>query len=954
MRRSRRKLLRWFGALLLLVAVLGGVAVTGHLPPLNRRVEQRLLAELRAAGVDTAATRLRELSWRRAVAGPVRLQAPGLHVELAEARAELGWRVLAGMLAPRVVLRGLTAEVDLARWSELAGSLPGDEGGWTAATIDLEDARLVLRNGAARIEVPVAGEISADSAELRVRLTAAAPAFSGRIALCRGPEAGGLELAVEDGDFAAEPWRMLLAGLVDAPLAAARFASDGRIQISATARLAGGRWAALNGEARLPEAAWSEGGHAVSLGRATVRAKLEASAAGEWSVAADRCGWNREGWRVELVGPELTVAAEGVRVHFPDGVFNGSGLALRGAGDATVRGLFGDAPATAEAVVRLATGEVLDWRLTVPAEVRARWDGAELGVALGAAALEGPCRLQLADIAGTVGGWREGSPRFVARGQAAVGLDGLGAAKEAPWRCEPALVGAKFSASGLLDAGAEAARIEFTVPAMRRTFAFPGGRFEAVLGGEAVVNVDRAHVSGRATVEAHDVLARQGGWSALAPEASFAVQWPRVWQAALARSHRSAGDPLWRELWWSGDYELKVGEAIVRRGEGGWCATGVAVQARSRGAELHESGGATIGATAGELTDGSGRRATNVTLDAVFGLGAGRLRLGGSVPELALTMEAEQTVRWEDGLVAEGTYGIGPATLSGREPLTRWWPALEGFEIDGGVSLSGTDRLENGTWHLGGSLVLHDLGVRWPARAAAVEGLRGRIAWSGPEWRTEPEQTIAWARASVAGVEVLNGVASFGLDEAGTLAVARFEGGALGGRVESAPFAVAWERPEFETRLTLTSVRMEDLLRLTENVPAEAQGALDGSMPLRWRDGRLGVGTGYLRLAPGEIGRMRFTRDLRLLTSGRRPGSAEYNALRRIEESMMELVFNRLQVDTYPKDASGQSARIRLVGAPSEGEPRMPVSLDVNVNAPLEHFLNLRRGKPAASRGAAK
>ena len=53
MRRARRHFLRWSGLLVLLVALLGGLAAMGWLPPFNRWVEQRLLTELRELGIET-------------------------------------------------------------------------------------------------------------------------------------------------------------------------------------------------------------------------------------------------------------------------------------------------------------------------------------------------------------------------------------------------------------------------------------------------------------------------------------------------------------------------------------------------------------------------------------------------------------------------------------------------------------------------------------------------------------------------------------------------------------------------------------------------------------------------------------------------------------------------------------------------------------------------------------
>jgi hypothetical protein len=213
--------------------------------------------------------------------------------------------------------------------------------------------------------------------------------------------------------------------------------------------------------------------------------------------------------------------------------------------------------------------------------------------------------------------------------------------------------------------------------------------------------------------------------------------------------------------------------------------------------------------------------------------------------------------------------------------------------------------------------------------------------------RTAPAQELTYESAAFGGVELTGGSVGFAFEGPGRLSVERWTSGGFGGRLECAPFACDLRNPELETRLNLKGVQVGELLKLFKDVPAEAEAAVDGSVPLRWRDGRAGFGTGWLRLTPGELGKVRFTEDLHLLTQGRRPVGPGYAALRKVEESIQVLLFNRFQVDTYPAGLDGQPMRIRLVGTPAGREYDVPVTLDVNVNAPLEHFLNWGLGNRA-------
>jgi len=930
----------------LLVAALGGAAAAGWLPPFNHWVERRLLAELRAVGVETDAAHLRELSWRRAAVGPVEYRRPGLVVRAEEARAELGWNVLVGHRAPHVVVRGLVLEADLDRLGELRGALAAPQGGRLSGRLDIEQSRVVVRRGERRLELPCSGYLESSEGEYRAALVAESSALSGRVSV-RGGRDGAIALGVHDGRLKPEAWRALLEGVAPVAVLAARFEPEAQIRISGTAMLAGGTWNTVKAEADFPACDWRDG--AVSASAGAGRLSVELGSAGAWrgEVSAEHAAWSAGDRSVRLEKPVLVLEPRTARLSFAGARAAWAGFELAGGGEIAAR--FGGANelATAEAMLRLTAADAHGWNLSAPAEVRARWDGAELGLSAAALELKGACALQLAELEATVGGIREGSPRVVAQAQAALDAGSWLAADGAAWRLQPSSVSAKVTLSATLVAGSEGVRAELAVPAQRRALVWPTGRIEAVLGGEAVVNLDRTHISGRTALEAHEIIVRRGGWSLMAPEATATVRWPRVWHGALARWGGAPVEQVLRELLWVGDYDGKLTDAVVRGGAA-WCATGVGLQMHSRGAEVHETGGLECKATAAELTTEDDVRTTGWAVEATAGLDGGTLKADFSMPDLSIRPTCEQTLRWSDGLEAEGSFGFDPVVLTGKEPLARWWPRLAGYELSGGVGVTGRSRLAHGEWAFSADVILNGFNVRRPVQTLAIEGLRGRVALTElAPLRTAPAQTLTYARAALGAVELVDGSTTFSYETPDRLSVERWTSGGFGGQLECKAFAFDPRRPELETRLNLKGVQLGRLLKLFENVPAEAEGAVDGSLPLSWHAGRIGFGTGWLRLSPGELGKVHFTRDLKLLTSGRNPGGPGYASLLKVEQSIQTLLFNRLQIDTYPKDSEGQPMRVRLVGVPAGREYDVPVTLDVNVNAPLEHFLNWGLGNRA-------
>jgi hypothetical protein len=953
MRRSRRNVLRLFGLCVLLAAALGGVAASGWLPPLNRWVERRLLAELRSAGLETDSTHLRELSWRRAAVGPIELHLPGLALRAEEARAELGLNVLVGRTAPQVVVRGVVLEVQGDRLGELRGMLQSQSGALPRGRLDIEETRVVLLRGERRLELPCSGYFESDNGGYRAVLVVESPALAGRISVRGGGTDGSVALGVHDVRLQPEAWRAVAEGVAPAAALAVHFAPGAQLQVTGTAELAGGIWRAVKAEGEFPACEWRDGADSASVGAG--RFSMEIGNAGAWrgEISTERAAWTSGDRSAQVERPALVLEPRSARLSVAAGRMALAGCAVSGGGQATARRESADAPWTGEVVLRLAAVEAQGWTLGAPAEVRARWNGAELGVAAEELELRGACSVRLAALEATLAGLREGSPRLVAQAQVAADVGGWLAASGNALRLQPAGVSAKVTLNASLETGREGVRAELALPAQRRALVWPEGRVEAVLGGEAVVNLDRSHISGRTALEAHEIIVRQGGWSLMAPEATATVRWPRVWHGAFAQWAQAPVGRVLRDLLWVGDYDAETSDAVVRGGSE-WCGTGVALRLRGRGAELHETGGLEIAASAAELTGANGPRSAEWKIEATAGLEGGTLRAGFALPDLSIRPTCEQTLCWSDGLEAEGSFGFDPATLGGKEPLARWFPQLAGWALSGGVGLSGRSRYAQGEWTLGADAILNNLAVRNEAMGVDVEGVRGRVVLEAlAPLRTAPAQELTYESVTLGGVELTGGSVGFAFEAPGRLSVERWTSGGFGGQLECTPFACDLRNPELETRLNLKGVQVGELLKLFKDVPAEAEAAVDGSVPLRWRDGRAGFGTGWLKLAPGELGKVRFTQDLHLLTQGRRPVGPGYAALRKVEESIQVLLFNRLQIDTYPNGVEGQPMRIRLVGAPAGREYDVPVTLDVNVNAPLEHFLNWGLGnRPKAARPA--
>lgn len=164
---------------------------------------------------------------------------------------------------------------------------------------------------------------------------------------------------------------------------------------------------------------------------------------------------------------------------------------------------------------------------------------------------------------------------------------------------------------------------------------------------------------------------------------------------------------------------------------------------------------------------------------------------------------------------------------------------------------------------------------------------------------------------------------------------------ALGGRVSLEPFVLFPARDDFEVTLVVDGLVVEQVLALTKDLPAKATGRVDGRLPLRYDSNGLRLGTGWLELKRGAPAELQFNAS-GLLTSGVAPKHPSYPTLKKIESGLLRLNLTELRLDIRPPNSpSSRSATLRIVGAPVDPQVKAPVSLDLNVNGPIEQLLNL-------------
>ena len=309
-------------------------------------------------------------------------------------------------------------------------------------------------------------------------------------------------------------------------------------------------------------------------------------------------------------------------------------------------------------------------------------------------------------------------------------------------------------------------------------------------------------------------------------------------------------------------------------------------------------------------------------------------------------------------LTANGTYDAGKQQLDFTVPavavdLKTWQgfaqrvapvPALDGWELTGKLSGHAAGRFAEGRLAANGSLQVREGRLENSAKAITAEGVDLDLEFLDfGQVRTKPG-TLRVREVRTGQLPLRDLAAEFSLAGIDQIEVAHVTLSALGGKVSTEPFTFFPSRDELKAVVLVEGISIEQVMALTQDLPAKAKGQVNGRFPISVNPSGLHLGTGWLSLKPGVNAEIEFNAK-GLLTGGTSPSSPSYAVLQKIESGLLKLGISELRLDIQPPAGpAGRSATLHLKGAPLDPEVKAPVILDLNVNGPLEKLLKLGMG----------
>jgi hypothetical protein len=287
--------------------------------------------------------------------------------------------------------------------------------------------------------------------------------------------------------------------------------------------------------------------------------------------------------------------------------------------------------------------------------------------------------------------------------------------------------------------------------------------------------------------------------------------------------------------------------------------------------------------------------------------------------------------------------------------LPRFAPQLTGLSFEGNVNITGSCSFTGDDMTSAGVITMQNAKISVPRSRMAIEGIDVNLHIKDfLNFRSEPDQILSFRRFAWGDIEMTGGEAVFVVESASSLFLKRSSFLWCGGHVYTHGLHLKSDSEGVDVICYCDRLKLATILQQFHLADAEGEGAVNGRIPVSYKDGKLTINDGFLYSTPGEGGTIRFDTDTLIPDAAGAGQSIQmqiaHEALKNFTydwaklslQSAGEDFFVRLQMDGRPAGLLpfGFNTKFGLVKV--EGEPRahfQGILFHFNFRLPLDKML---------------
>ncbi|MBI5063375.1 MAG: YdbH domain-containing protein [Desulfatitalea sp.] len=294
--------------------------------------------------------------------------------------------------------------------------------------------------------------------------------------------------------------------------------------------------------------------------------------------------------------------------------------------------------------------------------------------------------------------------------------------------------------------------------------------------------------------------------------------------------------------------------------------------------------------------------------------------------------------------------------------LGRITPAAEGFLFQGRIEAQAEARAKGHVVQSRGRIRIDQGTLHHAGRQMTLEGIACDLRLEdliNP--RSEPRQQLRVADLTLGKLAAQQLSLDFQLEPPATLFIEKAGMQWCKGSMQTQAFRLMPGRDEVEVTVYCDRLNLAMLLDQLGAAQGSGEGAVNGRIPLLWKNGELRFDNGFLYSTPGQTGTIRLSGTQTLL-EGLAPGTAQHTQLDIASEALKDYSYNWARVDLR-SEGELLLVSLKLDGKPNhllpfaydpqsggfkrfsgQGQAEFQgINIDLNFKTPLREILHYRQ-----------
>ena len=329
------------------------------------------------------------------------------------------------------------------------------------------------------------------------------------------------------------------------------------------------------------------------------------------------------------------------------------------------------------------------------------------------------------------------------------------------------------------------------------------------------------------------------------------------------------------------------------------------------------------------------------------------------LPALGVRFSGTSDFKQTDGLQTQARFTISYPPTAPEIDLGKFLPAAQGFTFSGKLWEQGDIVIGKNGWQAAAKSGVQNGILRHRKNKIAVTGIQTELLIQDlVNVRSAPGQKLQFARASLGDIDIENGEIHYQIESAQSFLIEKSHFMWSDGNVDAPAIRFKPGIDDYQLILYCDRLNLAKVLEQFGAASVEAEGELNGRIPIQIKNRQLSFNDGFLFTTPGQPGKIRM-KDTEILTAGIPKDSPQYVQMELARKALEDYDYTwaklnlttegedlllNMQLDgkpaqslpfVYQKDIGG----FAKVEAGVQGSTFQGIRLDVNFRLPLNKLM---------------